>query len=560
MKPLIRQTEERRIEIQRLISEGSDPRPAFFLLVGLSTLIAAFGLIMNSTAVVIGAMLVAPLMTPILGLALALLRGDGKLMRHALRAEIAGVLIAIAAALVLGLAIPHFDVTPEMLGRTTPNLLDMAVAVFAGLAGAFAMVDERVSPVLPGVAISTAIVPPLANAGLCLSLGAWLGAWGSFLLFFTNFLSILLASAAVFFAAGMIEDLRLPTKKTFARRFGPAALGFLIVGTLLSFKLATMIESNRIRSEIQHVLTTELSSMRVTYLDRLAHQREDGEIVVFAHVHAPNLLPPSRVRMIESRLADHLNEPVDLFLRTTITQDVSSTTSSPGRLSQTLDGFHIGGAAGLKAEAAKTAEQIIRNYLDDKLGLELEQLKSYPWGDTIGFIASISGPRPLRRSEVAEMDRRLAAGFGMAVRFHVRQPHSTILSATGPVRGEFGMRRPYTDEEVAVFDRIDDLVMGSLQPAGYSLWSRSITILDDGYYGLFEVVGPRPYSQQKLLELQTSVAEQLDRPFHLYVRSVPEVVVCADGHTSLEQVLSSIGARTRMLYDDESRAIIDGWR
>jgi len=193
MKVSFQLSEERKLQVYDDLLHGSDPRKSFFVLVTVSTLIAALGLVMNNVAVIIGAMLVAPLMTPIMGLSLALVRGDTKLLGTAGRSEVLGVALSIFAGALLGLGLPsYFEPTPEMLNRTHPNLFDLLVAVLAGLAGAYALADEKISPVLPGVAISTAIVPPLANCGMAISLGAYQGARGSFLLFFTNFLSILL--------------------------------------------------------------------------------------------------------------------------------------------------------------------------------------------------------------------------------------------------------------------------------------------------------------------------------------------------------------------------------
>ena len=114
------------------IASGSEPELRFYAMVAASTAIATFGLIKNSTAIVIGAMLVAPLMTPIFGIALALVRGDAVLLGRALRAEIAGVVLTIGLAACFGYAMPELEATPEMLDRTTPNLLDLLVAVCAG--------------------------------------------------------------------------------------------------------------------------------------------------------------------------------------------------------------------------------------------------------------------------------------------------------------------------------------------------------------------------------------------------------------------------------------------
>ncbi|HZK13759.1 MAG TPA: DUF389 domain-containing protein, partial [Desulfobaccales bacterium] len=189
-------TPERLQRVREEITLGSEPKVSFYALLTTASLIASFGLIANSTAVIIGAMLVSPLMTPIIGISLALVVGDTPLLGRALRAEALGVVLSIGIAAVLGMFPLALQVTPEMLSRTEPNLMDLLVAVLAGFAGTYALIDARLSPALPGVAIATAIVPPLANSGLCLAMGAYQGAWGSFLLFFANFLAILLVSAA----------------------------------------------------------------------------------------------------------------------------------------------------------------------------------------------------------------------------------------------------------------------------------------------------------------------------------------------------------------------------
>jgi len=191
-------TPERSRFVRQEIADGSEPGLRFYIMVILSTGIAGFGLVMNSTAVIIGAMLVAPLMTPIFGIASALIRSDAHLLEKAIRAEIAGVVAAILMGFVLGKIYPGLAPTPEMLARTQPQLFDLLVAIFSGFAGAYALVDEKISPALPGVAIATAIVPPLANTGLCFAVGAYAGGIGSFLLFFSNFLSILLVASVVF--------------------------------------------------------------------------------------------------------------------------------------------------------------------------------------------------------------------------------------------------------------------------------------------------------------------------------------------------------------------------
>ena len=194
----IKTSPERREFVVKEVSSGSEPGIRFYLLLTTSALIAAFGLIANSTAVIIGAMLVSPLMTPIIGSSLGLVIGDGRLFANSLRSVVVGTVLAILFSSLLGFLPLALEATPEMLLRVRPTLLDLLVAVLAGFAGAYAMIDEKVSPALPGVAIAVAIVPPLSNTGICLSLGYYSGAFGSFMLFFANFLSILLVASATF--------------------------------------------------------------------------------------------------------------------------------------------------------------------------------------------------------------------------------------------------------------------------------------------------------------------------------------------------------------------------
>ena len=127
---LLSTSENRKQEVRDDISIGSTPRTAYYLLLSISILIAAFGLVTNSAAVVIGAMLVSPLMTPIFGISLGLIRGNMTLLRKAFVAEFVGVIIGIGAAAILGLLPFLNEVTPEMLSRTSPTLIDLVVAAW----------------------------------------------------------------------------------------------------------------------------------------------------------------------------------------------------------------------------------------------------------------------------------------------------------------------------------------------------------------------------------------------------------------------------------------------
>ena len=127
---------------------------------------AAVGLFLDSAAVIIGAMLLAPLMTPIVSLAMGVLRGDHSLQKNSAIKIIVGVVIALLASACFSLLFPHKPVTSEMLARINPTLLDLAVAVLSGIAAAYAKSYREIIQNLAGVAIAVALVPPLAVAGI----------------------------------------------------------------------------------------------------------------------------------------------------------------------------------------------------------------------------------------------------------------------------------------------------------------------------------------------------------------------------------------------------------
>ena len=166
------ETKVPRIELYEKRIASSKPSLGFFVLLVCSAVIATLGLISNSTAVVIGAMIVAPLMDPILSLAFGLAVSDGKLIRRSAVTVTFGVAAVVGTASLLSLMLGISNVQSEIIGRTSPNLIDLGIAVAAAVAGSFSMTRERLSNSIAGVAIAVALVPPLcgqrdrADAGL----------------------------------------------------------------------------------------------------------------------------------------------------------------------------------------------------------------------------------------------------------------------------------------------------------------------------------------------------------------------------------------------------------
>jgi uncharacterized hydrophobic protein (TIGR00271 family) len=196
---------------KKLFFKGPRLRPylvRFTVLLCLSTIIAAFGVVNDSAATVIGAMIIAPLMTPIMAAAAALVMGKVDWSIRSLLLVALGVSLVIIVSMLIGVVVNavsviSFTQNAQITGRISPRLTDLCIALASGAAGAFAMSRADIADSLPGVAISISLVPPLCVVGLALSSGEWAAASGAMLLFMTNFLSILLAGGAVLATLGL---------------------------------------------------------------------------------------------------------------------------------------------------------------------------------------------------------------------------------------------------------------------------------------------------------------------------------------------------------------------
>ena len=184
------------------LRENARPSSSYQVLIVLSVMLALAGLYANSAPVIIGAMILAPLMAPIVSLAMGLARSEATLIRGAVKTLLVGIGWGLGCAVLLAWIMP-FDVAPaEMRSRMSPTLLDLFIAVISGVAGAYAFAKEEIAKSLAGVAIAVALVPPLSVAGIGLGWGDWHMARGALLLLTTNLVGISLAACATFLVLG----------------------------------------------------------------------------------------------------------------------------------------------------------------------------------------------------------------------------------------------------------------------------------------------------------------------------------------------------------------------
>ena len=279
----------------------------FVALIFISANIATLGLMLNSAAVIIGAMLVAPLMTPLIALSAALTVGRVRIAARAFTTLMLGVLLALAMAFVIGATLPFNLPTAEMLARGTPTLLDAGVALASGVVGAYATARKDIPAALAGVAIAAALMPPLCTVGLGLAFGDFDLAFGAAVLFATNIICIIMAGIGVFLWLGM----RLGTHPGITRRMQFTALGLLVIAALpVSWELYLLTQQVSTEAIVRRELNNTLAN------GELVEVRVQGSrpLNILATVRTYHDMTLDDVLEMESRIGGALDEQVKLEL------------------------------------------------------------------------------------------------------------------------------------------------------------------------------------------------------------------------------------------------------
>jgi len=308
-----------REEILRDASDGRQFDSIYFAMLIFSCLIALLGLLLNSPAIIIGAMLISPLMGPILACGMALTTADlslGKKASWNLALSTAEVIFIAAIATWLS---PLKDATPEILARTNPNLIDLLVAFFSGLAGTLAMSSRKSGlAILPGVAIATAVMPPLAAVGYGLSTAQWPLARGAFMLFATNVMAIVISAELVFFLVGFRPGRGLAAEEDehlLVRHRTLIAFAILLALSIpLMRTLLQAAQQVKLRHAISDALTKQ-TSLTGCRLDNINLRIGRDVVVVEAVVQTPQYIEAPEIEKWEKGISASIGRGVRIDLQ-----------------------------------------------------------------------------------------------------------------------------------------------------------------------------------------------------------------------------------------------------
>ncbi len=361
--------------------------PRYIFMTCMSAGIAILGLLLSSPAVVIGAMLISPLMGPILGAGFALAVGDVQWMKESGRALAFGSLVAILFCALIVLLSPLQNMTSEIAGRTRPNLFDLLVALFSALAGSYAMIRGREGTIV-GVAIATALMPPLAVVGYGLATLNLTAFGGALLLFITNLMTIALSAAVMARIYGFHSQ--LSEKHTKWQNIG-IAVAFVILALPLGYSLRQIAWETAATRVINEVIADEFPGVsRVSQLD----VNFDAEPIAISATVLTTQYVRTADADIRREIAQRIGAPVSL----------------------SLDQFRVdGGNANAEARELANARQQQQAQASEQAAVQI--------GNRLALIAGVDIKDVLidRQAKRATVRAKPLAGAGLATYYTLEQ-------------------------------------------------------------------------------------------------------------------------------------------
>ena len=292
--------------LNRNLWRNAEPSFTYYTMLFLSGVISALGLLAGSTAAIIGAMIVAPLMGPITGMAFAITMGNRRLLKRSGISVVSGALLTVMTAYFICKVVGLNTLNPEILERTHPTLIDLAIGLAAGAAGAFATTRREVASALSGVAIAVALVPPLSVIGIGIAFGSQEVVTGSSLLFLTNLSGIILSGGLIFVWQdyGSIRRAR--------RGLLASTLIIVLLGIPLGFSLRRLIVQERARTLVGRIIRSDTTPFQNTRIRRLNVDSRGEALIVTLEIAATSRFSEAQVELAHQILESELDRPISL--------------------------------------------------------------------------------------------------------------------------------------------------------------------------------------------------------------------------------------------------------
>lgn len=308
--PIFKRAEEEDFkELFVALKQNALLKTPYIVLMVLSTLLATTGLFQSSAPVIIGAMILAPLMGPIISLSMGVVRGEQFLIKESALTLLVGILTALAFSSLYTFLTPLTALTSEMSARVHPNVLDLMVAIISGVAGAYANAKSEIAKSLAGVAIAVALVPPLSVTGIGIGYGDSEMIYGSFLLFTTNLVGITLAAAMTFLVLGYAPIHRATKGIIYTSGF----LALVTIPLVVSFMI--LLEQDKIIQRVQ-ALKLDSKTMKINVLSVDLTQKKPS---IFLEVHSDSIPTKENLYDLKAKIEESLHKKILLDVTPKIT-------------------------------------------------------------------------------------------------------------------------------------------------------------------------------------------------------------------------------------------------
>jgi len=286
-------------ELFTVLRENAELTSAFVIMMILSTILATFGLFADSSPVIIGAMILAPIISPIVSFSMGMVRYDKEMLKIGIISILFGTLVSLFFAAIIAILIPMKVHTSVIHARHSPTLLDLGIAVVSGIAAAYAHAKEGIAKSLAGVAIAVALVPPLALAGIGIGWWDWEVFSGAFLLYLTNLAGIILFSGLTFLILGFAPFKRAKLGLIYS------LLIILLVAVPLSFSF------NRIKQEA--LITSQLEGATIKgVILRNVKVRFEKTLKISIKMVAPEPLDDAKMKNIKQEIENRIDKKIVL--------------------------------------------------------------------------------------------------------------------------------------------------------------------------------------------------------------------------------------------------------
>ncbi|GHA35479.1 hypothetical protein GCM10007103_16330 [Salinimicrobium marinum] len=294
-----RATTEEFQDLFKVLRENAKLSAAFMIMMILSTLIATFGLFSDSSPVIIGAMILAPIISPIVSFSMGMVRYEIGMLKKGIITIMAGTIVCLLFSAGVTLLVPLQVLTSEISARLSPNLLDLGIAIASGIAAAYAHADEEIARSLAGVAIAVALVPPLAVAGIGIGWWDWEVFSGAFLLYLTNLAGIILFAGITFLFLGFAP-------------FKRAKMGLIYTTIIILFVTVPLsLTFNRVQEESS--ITRELEGASFEdYILRDVKVRYGDPFRISVKAVGPKNIEPEQLERIKSEIEERIGYSIIL--------------------------------------------------------------------------------------------------------------------------------------------------------------------------------------------------------------------------------------------------------